>query len=886
MTRSFISRPLFYLFVLMIISLVLLSITPLHAQVLTEWVESRSEGETNKIALGYPTPIPVDTPLPFDGFRTYAGLRMRHEDLAATTPWVHQENVGTTRAGRTVWAYRLGDNDLLTIEGLPEPATLTNGGIHAREWQSPEVVTGILELLALQPSDQHFYDYLRDNVNMIVIPTLNIDGFLQTQRTPRLSWLQADPDYPDSSPRDGRMRRKNMLQTDEDFNTTVDLLNGVDMNRNNNPYWNTNPDRSSPNLHSIVHHGAGPASEPEVQALDAAAQLGPIDRLRIYTDVHSFSLVHFWGRNDNDRLARQTEEVLATFTNHHIAFPAQKWYAFADKDSVPRNQGIGTTDEYFASTYQVPSWTLEVEPSNGQDFHSPLPGGGADYGGVRENFHDGFILPETQIRRVREQLAQTFAAVYYRQAGPPAIKSLRLIDVDSGAVVYEAEWDVVDGQSRVLYSQQLRPLQLSNSYHFWLSFNKPMRWRQDGAVVAFPGQSDDSLNLDASILVNNAPMTTNIEGADWLDQPGGAPDGYMNYKDDALKITFRFPDDTQNLGLVSGGTEATLRIRTTDMTGMRTDANPATVADWQDGHWTNYENSSGDDSDFGGFDTTIKFQMTDQPVDRPYLLDAGNSASWYDPSHDGEGFLLEMLANDIALIYWYTFDKDGNQDWYFATGEVRGNRIEFSKLYQASGGEFGPGFDPDKVTREVVGSASFIWTDCDTGNMSYRIGTTQGRLNLKRLTSLWFIPCPNLPSLADPVPQVQDAARLSGSWYDPTHDGEGFNIEVLDANRAVIYWFTFDPQGNRRWMFGIGEFRNGKLVVDDMLTTSGGVFGPDFDPATVVKTRWGSLELDIDCNGGTATYSSTEQGFGNGVLNIRKLTTIHSENPEADIACP
>jgi len=119
----------------------LLASSQLDAQVLTEWVENRSYGETNKISLGYPVPIPVDTPLPFDGFRTYAGLHMRHQDLAATTPWVHPQEVGLTRSGRTIWAYRLGDEDLLTTDGLPEPATLTNGGIHAREWQTPEVVT-------------------------------------------------------------------------------------------------------------------------------------------------------------------------------------------------------------------------------------------------------------------------------------------------------------------------------------------------------------------------------------------------------------------------------------------------------------------------------------------------------------------------------------------------------------------------------------------------------------------------------------------------------------------------------------------------------------------------------------------------------------------------
>ena len=273
----------------------LLSSSQLNAQVLTEWVESKSVFDTNKIALGYPVPIPVDTPLPFDGFRTYAGLHMRHEDLVATTPWVHQEQVGLTRSGRIVYAYRLGDNDLLTVDGLPEPATLTNGGIHAREWQSPETVTGIMELMALHEDDHHFYDYLRDNVNMIIIPSLNIDGFMQTQRYPSLNYLQSDPDFPDDSPRDGRMRRKNMLGADEDLYTTADHLNGVDLNRNNDPFWASNLSRSSHDPQSLVHHGAGPASEPETQALDAAAQLGPQNRLRMFTDVHSFSSVHFWG---------------------------------------------------------------------------------------------------------------------------------------------------------------------------------------------------------------------------------------------------------------------------------------------------------------------------------------------------------------------------------------------------------------------------------------------------------------------------------------------------------------------------------------------------------------------------------------------------------------
>ncbi len=852
---------------------VLLASSSLSAQVLTEWVESKFINETDKIALGYPVPIPVDTPLPFDGFRTYAGLHMRHLDLMATTPWVHQEQAGLTRSGRSIWAYRLGDDDLLTVDGLAEPATLTNGGIHAREWQSPEVVTGIMELLALHEDDNHFYDYLRDNVNIIVIPSLNIDGFLQTQRYPSLNYLQSDPDDPDYSPRDGRMRRKNMLSADENLYTTNDHLNGVDLNRNNDPFWATNADRSSPDLRSIVHHGASPASEPETQALDAAAQLGPINRLRLFTDVHSFSQVHFWMRTFSSRLAIQTEEVLKTFTDHHSSFPAGKWYAYADRNSVALNTGIGGTDEYFTVTYKIPSWVLETEPSGGQSYHSPLPGGGADYGGVGENGHDGFILPDSEIRRVREELAQSFAAVYYRQAGPPSIEVVRVLDKDTGAVVYESEWDVVDNQTRSLYTRQLQAVQIGKSYDLWLSFNKPMRWHENGQVVPFPGQPASTLDLDAEILVNDAAMTTFVEAGDWLNQPGGTPDGYMNYQDDALKITFNFPDDQQNQDLVNSETEAILKIRTSDMTGMYTDANPATIADWADGAWRRYENDAGEETDSGGFDTTLSLQVTDQQLPPPFLLEAGITSAWYDRSHQGEGFLLEMLANNVAVMYWFTYDTEGAQDWYIATGDVRGNRIVFPKLYHMSGGEFGPGFDPEKIEEEVVGSASFIWSDCDQGEMSYQIGTRHGRMQMNRITRLMAIDCGNTQ-----LPPENELAYLSGSWFDRSHAGEGYNLEVLTDGRAVVYWFSYDPEGNRRWFFGIGEVRDGKLVFDDMQTSSGGIFGPDFNPDTVNYTPWGTLELDLDCEGGTATYSSTEEGFGAGSLDVVRLTNIDQLN--------
>jgi len=289
--------------------------------------------------------------------------------------------------------------------------------------------------------------------------------------------------------------------------------------------------------------------------------------------------------------------------------------------------------------------------------------------------------------------------------------------------------------------------------------------------------------------------------------------------------------------------------------------------------WQLYEGDRGVESDTGGFDTTLTFKVTSQAVPPPFLLEPGITSSWYDPSHDGEGFLLEMLDNNAAVLYWFTYDTQGAQDWYVAAGDVRGNRIVFPSLYRASGGEFGPGFDPENINREIVGSASFIWSACDQGDMSYQIGNRKGRMQLARLTRLMGIDCGSTR-----LTPVLEEGLLSGSWYDPSHDGEGYNIEVLIDGRVVVYWFSYDPAGQRRWFFGLGDIIDGKLVFDDMLTSSGGLFGPDFNPETVEFKPWGRLELDLDCHQGTASYSSTEEGFGSGTLDLIRLTNIDQLN--------
>ena len=840
----------------------------LNPRIVTWSGDSIADPDDDLLSLGYPVPIPVDTPLPFDGFRSYSGLHSRHQNLAMTTKWVHPAEVGLTHAGRTVWAYRLGDEDTFTPYGLPEPASLINGGIHSREWQSPEVATGIMELMVEQAGDHYFYDYLLENANMIVVPVLNIDGFLQTQRYPTTNWYETDPlemaGDPQPSPRDGRMRRKNMLEVDEDLETIDDHLLGVDLNRNFPPLWATSSSSSAEET-SLVHHGEAALSEPETQALLAAAALGPVDQLRTYTDLHSFAQVHFWARTNNVRLSDITRNVMTNFSNHHASFSAGRFYGFGSGQEP--GVGAGFAYEYFPYELGTVTWLTEIEPRNSCCWDEPTAG--AEYGGVVENGHDGFILPDSQIRRVREELSQSFASTYYQMAGPPSITTVRFVDSVTGSTVFEAEWDVVSNTERELHVFETQPLQFDRNYKLWLSYDKPMRWRTDGMIVPFPGQPDSTLNIEADILVNDESLTLIVGEVAWLDIPGDTPAGYQRYQDDAIAAEFSLPLDEINGALITGNAIANLRWSAFDMTGQENDANPSTVARWEGGNWVGYEDSNGADGDIGGLDSTIQIALTSEDLGAPFVVEAGTSSSWFDLTHNGEGFMLEILAADRAVLYWFTYDDEGEQDWYIAVGEIRGNRIVFPELLRVSGGVFGPDFDPDAITNEVVGSAAFIWSGCDTGSMDWQIGNRHGRQHLVRLTRVMGIDCGRVQ-----LPPQRVEALLAGSWFDPSHSGEGYTLEVLVDDRVLVFWFTFDPAGARRWFIGIGEIQDGKFVFDDMMTTRGGIFGDDFDPATVDFSHWGTLELDLTCSGGTAGYASTEDGFGSGSLDVTQLSSL------------
>ena len=93
-----------------------------------------------------------------------------------------------------------------------------------------------------------------------------------------------------------------------------------------------------------------------------------------------------------------------------------------------------------------------------------------------------------------------------------------------------------------------------------------------------------------------------------------------------------------------------------------------------------------------------------------------------------------------------------------------------------------------------------------------------------------------------------------------------------------MFWFTYDETGQQSWMFNTGVINDGQVHLPGLKQPVGARFGRSFDPDDVVKPQWGDLTLDLDCSGGTASYTTDTEGFTDGSQSLVRLTKLANSN--------
>ncbi len=131
-----------------------------------------------------------------------------------------------------------------------------------------------------------------------------------------------------------------------------------------------------------------------------------------------------------------------------------------------------------------------------------------------------------------------------------------------------------------------------------------------------------------------------------------------------------------------------------------------------------------------------------QPAAADAITDWGGA--YFDADRSGEGIFVQPIANDRALVTWYTYDLNGRQAWLIGDGSISGDQIDFSTVQQPLGGRFGPFFDPTTVDRRDWGQIQLQRSSCNQITLSFQGPSAygQGSYSLQRLTKPAGLNCP------------------------------------------------------------------------------------------------------------------------------------------------
>jgi hypothetical protein len=244
------------------------------------------------------------------------------------------------------------------------------------------------------------------------------------------------------------------------------------------------------------------------------------------------------------------------------------------------------------------------------------------------------------------------------------------------------------------------------------------------------------------------------------------------------------------------------------------------------------------------FDSQVRPRQTSSapPVDARY------SGEWYDPARSGEGIALEILADNHALLFFFTFPpagEPGQQIWLTSVGEVIGNGIEFADVEL-------PSLDANgQLQGQRWGRIGLTFNDCNSGAMRWDGPPEWGSLEvpLTHLTALSGLACSDDSQSGPP--------QASGAWYDPVYYGRGFSLEQINPMTIAVIWYGFDANSRPIWMSGVLRADSDNVYRGALGQGIGPVFGAGYDPNAFHFGAEGDVAAQLQCLNGSATFSAT-----------------------------
>ncbi|WP_395375493.1 M28 family metallopeptidase [Marinicella sp. W31] len=115
----------------------------------------------------------------------------------------------------------------------------------------------------------------------------------------------------------------------------------------------------------------------------------------------------------------------------------------------------------------------------------------------------------------------------------------------------------------------------------------------------------------------------------------------------------------------------------------------------------------------------------------------------------------------------------------------------------------------------------------------------------------------------------------SGLWYDPGKPGHGVTVEVLEDNRILAIWYTYNSKGQPAWLLGQGTYEINTANLDVSFIEQG-AFPPSDIPDNLMVDAWGNFTIEFqDCT--TAQFNwmpNDAQNLPSGSMTLKQLSRV------------
>jgi hypothetical protein len=239
------------------------------------------------------------------------------------------------------------------------------------------------------------------------------------------------------------------------------------------------------------------------------------------------------------------------------------------------------------------------------------------------------------------------------------------------------------------------------------------------------------------------------------------------------------------------------------------------------------------------------FMLSPTAMAANFSIDQSGTAMtglWWNQNETGWGTSLTHQYG-VIFVTLYTYDASHNPVWYVASNcAVSANGCS-GDLYAVKGGTAPTSpWNGANVALTAAGTLNLVFTDANTGSMSYSINGVSGS---KAIVRNVFV--------QGTTPAATD---YSGLWWNASEAGWGVAL-TRQVNTAFATIYTYDANGQPKWYVASDCPMIGSGCKGELYSVSGGAPLTTAWSTTGLKIdKVGSLNLDFsDLNKGTMTFT-------------------------------